>query len=180
MTRARLFKVVSIVTLALVSCGKGESTDQKSAGSGAGDQYIARSKATEAVELVKKMALGARAYYQEEQFGGDLSGAVAAHQFPLPSAGPVPALGACCQQGGQCQPSAAQWADPPWVALMFSVDDPHYYSYQYRVADDGKSITASAYGDLDCDGSYSTFELTVTASGDDATIGPLHQTDQLE
>ncbi len=176
MTRTRLVIAVSIAIFALASCGKSE--EKKGAPRSAGDEYIAKSKATEAVEMIKKLALGARAYYQEEQFSG--LGEVAPRQFPAPGAGPVPALGACCEQGGKCQPSAAAWADMPWVALMFSVDDPHYYSYAYRVADDGKSITASAYGDLDCDGTYSTFEMTVTADGDDATLGPLAKHDELE
>ena len=63
-------------------------------------------------------------------------------------------------------PDASLWAVEPWVSLQFSVDDPHYYSYQYEVAADGKSFTVRALGDLDCDGQYSTFEMTGQAGPD--------------
>lgn len=36
---------------------------------------------------------------------------------------------------------------------MFSLDDPHYYSYGYTVSSDGQRFTARANGDVDCDGS---------------------------
>jgi hypothetical protein len=60
--------------------------------------------------------------------------------------------------------------------LQFSVDDPHYYSYAYKV--DGKKFTVSAYGDLDCDGEYSTFEMSGDAEG--KTKAKLEVTKELE
>ncbi len=67
-------------------------------------------------------------------------------------------------------PDPTLWQDPTWVALQFSVDDPHYYSYAYEVngnaapgsqapTDGSNNYTAYAYGDLDCDGNYSTFAM---------------------
>lgn len=36
--------------------------------------------------------------------------------------------------------------------------DPHYYSYALEV--DGDRFTAKAVGDLDCDGTFSTYTLS--------------------
>jgi hypothetical protein len=125
----------------------------------------AKTRTTEATQMVKKLYDGARAYYMDGSSGAAaLGGARMAAQFPEPSAGPVPPLGTCCkQEGRQCQPAAQLWTDEVWVALQFSVDDPHYYSYEYKVdnkAKGGPTFTVSAYGDLDCDGVYSTFRMT--------------------
>jgi type II secretory pathway pseudopilin PulG len=47
-----------------------------------------------------------------------------------------------------------------WEALSFSIPDPHTFSYQYLSAGQGTaaSFTARAVGDLDGDGTESTFE----------------------
>jgi type II secretory pathway pseudopilin PulG len=82
-------------------------------------------------------------------------------QYPLaPEAVVAPALGTCCNRGsmGKCPPDPSLWEGPPWDALRFSVDDPHYFYYSYQ--SDGTGFTARAYGDLDCDGTMSTFTVT--------------------
>lgn len=114
-------------------------------------------KTAEARELLKKLHDGARQYYLDTPQPGPEP---VPAQFPSPSVGPTPPLGACCKQGGTCRPESAQWMHPTWEALHFSVDDPHHYSYEYIVEDKFSSFRARAYGDLDCDGVYSTFELT--------------------
>jgi hypothetical protein len=108
-------------------------------------KYIKKSKTTEARAFVRKIYSGARVHYME-------------HQKLPPSTPMTPPIGSCCQGGSdKCTPSAQQWTTPGWTALMFSVDDPHYYSYQF--VNNGTSFTARAVGDLDCDGEYSTFEM---------------------
>ncbi len=108
-------------------------------------KYIRKSKTTEARQFVRKMHDGARAHYAET---GKLPAAV----------GPTPPLGSCCKgSGDKCFPNAKLWDHPTWIALQFSVDDPHFYSYAFIT--DGDSFTVQAMGDLDCDGIYSTFEM---------------------
>ncbi len=145
-------------------------------------KYIKKSKTAEARELIYKMYQGARAYYMDPGMSaGGLQ--AAAPQFPEPSAGPTPPLGACCQAGGKCAPRASLWETAPWNALMFSVDDPHYYSYQYVVVDKQRQFVVRAFGDLDCDGEFSTFEMTGTvdpATGDVGGSPSLVRTDELE
>jgi type IV pilus assembly protein PilA len=110
-------------------------------------KYIKKSKTSEARQFVKKLYDGGRKLSLEQ--GGQLP----------PSAGPTPPLGSCCAGAaeGKCMPNPALWENPTWTALQFSVDDPHYYSYEWQT--DGKEFKVRAYGDLDCDGIYSTFEI---------------------
>jgi type IV pilus assembly protein PilA len=135
-------------------------------------KYIKKSKTTEARQFVKKIYDGARAYYMDR---GVTKGGFApiAPQFPDDISTPTPALTACCAAGDKCAPAASLWTDPSWVALQFSVDDPHYYSYNYITTDPETTFTAQAQGDLDCDAEYSLFEMygTVDPNSSDGPSG---------
>ena len=151
-------KVAMTATIAMLACacgGKDDSADRAK-------EYASKSKATEARTLLKKIGDGARMYYLEEHVEpGSLTPATP--QFPGGKVGPTPPLGACCKTAGKCAPSASQWEDPIWQALLFSIDDAHYYSYEYVAPTPKAAFTARAYGDLDCDGVYSTFEIAGTS-----------------
>jgi hypothetical protein len=126
-------------------------------------KYQKKAKSTEAVVNVKKIFMGAQAYYEE-------TGAFP----PNPAqAGAVPALGSCCSSGGKCAPNPTLWTDSTWQALKFSMDDPHVYYYEYKTAGTGKDATFSvdAYGDLDCNGVYSTFEMIGSVTPDGTVTG---------
>jgi prepilin-type N-terminal cleavage/methylation domain-containing protein len=125
-------------------------------------RYIKRSKTAEARELVRKIYDGARAYYMDSP--------IATPMFPEPSQPATPALGTCCASGGRCTPSTTYWQNQTWISLAFSVDEPAYYMYAYDVVgnpaagapvpvDGSNRYTALAYGDLDCNGIYSTFSV---------------------
>jgi hypothetical protein len=127
------------------------------------EEYMAKAKTTEAREFVKKMYDGARSYYMDPAYASATSMEALEPSFPA-SVGPTPPKGTCCKgEGGKgkCAPDQALWSKDSWVALQFSVDDPHYYSYEFQSQEkDGvKSFTVYAYGDLDCDGEYSTFSM---------------------
>jgi hypothetical protein len=66
----------------------------------------------------------------------------------------------CCKQpGGKC-PS---WLwNGAWTALNFAIDDPFYFHYMYTSSGTEReaTFTASAFGDLDCDDEWSTYERT--------------------
>jgi type IV pilus assembly protein PilA len=145
-----------------------------------------KAKTTEATTNIKKIAEGASSYYHEEMIAAGTAVPIA-RQFPgvggVAGASGVaqPALAAvhpCCPN--KCAPSSVLWTDQVWQQLKFSMDDPHYYSYGYdhdQVAaptggnapiataitlGDGTTPTeyfiADAVGDLNCDGTFSTFE----------------------
>ncbi|MBI4509510.1 MAG: hypothetical protein HY698_07720 [Deltaproteobacteria bacterium] len=107
-------------------------------------KYIRKSKTTEAVFFVKRIYDGARAYYEENK------------KFPKSGTSQPP--GSCCKfAGGKCVPDAKIWEASPWKELMFSMDDPHFFTYEF--VSEATGFTARALGDLDCDGEYSTYEM---------------------
>jgi type IV pilus assembly protein PilA len=159
-----------------------------------------RAKTTEATINIKKMADGAVAYYHNEA-NKPGSAVPIAKQFPDQPAVPTePALGACCGGGlTKCAPNPALWVDSSWQSLAFSMDDPHYYSYSYtrdvasvasgatpQVLADGTTPTefffASANGDLNCDGVYSTFEImgAITKDNSVTTSAGIYSAAELE
>lgn len=106
---------------------------------------------------LKKLYDGARAYYQAPP-----ANAAQERTFPATIA-MTPEAGACCKQADRtCQPDAAAWEAPTWRALAFSMDGPHQYSYEFTSTGAGKSarFVIRATGDLDCDGTFATFEVT--------------------
>jgi type IV pilus assembly protein PilA len=122
-------------------------------------KYIKKSKTTEARQFVKKIYDGARAYYMDQNYQRGSFNTIP-KQFPASAAaGLTPSSPtACCEK---CAPDANLWTDETWVVLQFSVDDPHYYAYNYQLSGAATvgPYTASAQGDLDCDGQTSTFEM---------------------
>jgi len=123
-------------------------------------KYIRKSKTTEARDHLRRSYEQARVYYFET-FGARNAGGFVRHQFPATVQ--MTPVSTCCQADGsnKCPPNAAQWSDPTWVALHFSLDDPHYYRYEFISSGAGTQaeFTTRASGDLDCDGIESTFEM---------------------
>ena len=121
-------------------------------------KYIRRSKTTEAAMNIRKLYDASVAYYASER--ATSTGSILAKQFPT-TVGPSPAVGFCCTNAGKkCAPNNGLWTSTSWKSLNFSVDDPFYYSYKYTSSgtDTGSKFSADAYGDLNCNGTYSTFE----------------------
>lgn len=125
-------------------------------------KYMKKSKTAEASQFLKKMSDSARTHYAVPPMDdASLALGAQAHAFPA-SVGPTPPLGTCCATGDKCIPTADTWQHPTWQALDFAMHGPHYYSYEFKseINEEGvASYTALAYGDLDCDGVYSTFSL---------------------
>ena len=147
-------------------------------------KYIRRSKTTEATMNIRKLYDSSVTYFEAEHAAQ--AGGLLARQFPTAQAF-TPAQGTCCGNTGQkCDPStyAASWANVNWTALNFSVDDPFYYSYQY---DSGGSeataqFTASASGDLNCDGKiFSMFQrVGFVQNGNVSGGGGLYMVNEIE
>ncbi|MCC6997463.1 MAG: hypothetical protein IT370_22800 [Deltaproteobacteria bacterium] len=135
----------ALLLLATVStgCEKKQSPD-------AGERYIRRSKSIEAQVNLQQIYRRVKTFWEVE--------------LRLPPAAPLrPAAGSCCRQPGQqCPPEAAP---PPWDELGDPFVEAHRYSYEFIPGPDGPnaSFKVRAVGDLDCDGTLSTYELSVTA-----------------
>ena len=88
---------------------------------------------------------------------------------------------ACCDDGSRsdrkCPPDPAIWTsgDPAapntWDELNFTVDEPHYFQYAYTGADPGpdQAVSATATGDLDCDGTTVVYTLNAAYSSGNPT-----------
>ena len=84
------------------------------------------------------------------------TGKVRPPQLP-PSVALSPAQSACKDGQPVKHPvDAVPWSGPGWAALAF--EPRSAFRYQYAWVTDGKTFTARAIGDLDCDGVTSTFE----------------------
>lgn len=120
-------------------------------------KYMRTAKTAEAPDALRKIVNGAKVYWHSPSHPGVDP---IPHQIPAPSQGPTPALGTCCADGGKCTPVAANWDTDVWEALAFSMDDSHHYMYSYLATDELQGqFTARAQGDLDCDFTYSKFEI---------------------
>lgn len=134
-------------------------------------KYIGAAKTAEAKNTIGAISSGAMAAYEREQLVG---GKLVTNRF-CATARPVPASMAAVK-GMKYQPSSAPGADfntgdadTGWECLKFTMTTPIYYRYQYHqgsgylapsVAPGPKGFEASAQGDLDGDGTPSTFART--------------------
>jgi type IV pilus assembly protein PilA len=119
-------------------------------------KYIKRSKTTEATMNVRKLFDASVTYFSAEH--ATSAGSILAARFPT-TAVALPTIAAIGDQKILTPP--ASWdAVPTWVSLSFSVSDPSYFAYQYDAngsTTNNAKFTASAFGNLDGDGTYSTF-----------------------
>ncbi len=133
-------------------------------------KYIRKSKTVEAAEALDKIKVGAREYYVVDHWSS--GGTLVAKQFPN-SVTSVPGT-PCCDK---CLNASSQWDDNGWDSLKFGLTEPHYYNYDFNSggATNSAKYTAVAIGDLDCDTTYSTFEIrgSVDSEGAVVTVGPI-------
>ncbi len=131
-------------------------------------KYRRRAKTSEAIDELDKIYKGAAVYFMNQRIGRD--GSKLPCQFPAPTV-MIPPLGPngehpCCSSkydtdgNGRCDVFPGSWNTPTWAALSFMMTDQHQYAYAFDSSgtlSDAK-MTATAYGDLDCDGVWSTFQ----------------------
>lgn len=140
-----------------------------------------KSKVAEAQLHLRELTKSMQMVLEIEQIGPD--GAITFGQPPTTAAPPTPPLGTCCAgEQKKCAADPSVWAVEPWQTLKFQLTDPHYFSYEYIPASDGRSFTFKAHGDLDCDGEYMV--LSVAGRWDEAlgqsVIDPIVEPSTLE
>lgn len=121
--------------------------------------YTKRSKKTEAALQLNKLAKNAKRAYVETS------------TYP-PGSAPLTPPEPCCGKPNNHCPAVPELyaANPTWRALDFEIDEPTLFQYSYSASPDGQSFVAKAVGDLDCDGTFITYELRGTAvNGNPAT-----------
>lgn len=134
--------------------------------------YVRRAKTAEATANVRAITSGVVSAYEMERVSID--GSAISHV--LPSA--LPATPAIPGRQRQAWPAIA---DPGWATLGFAPAEPVYYSYEYTPDADGRGFVVRARGDLDGDGTLSSFETRgrVDASGE-LVIDPIAITHEIE
>lgn len=137
-------------------------------------KYINRSKTSEARVQLAKMVDSASAYFMEEHVTRD-GLALPPHGCPNDGrlkgdAGITPPLSVKCSDGtsGKCVVGsdgyeAKQWENPVWEGLNFAMEEGHYFHYNFKWENSATGygscqFTAQAFGDLDGDGVFSTYE----------------------
>lgn len=123
-------------------------------------KHMRKAKTVEATDALDKINKGAKSYFQAEHYAQDGS-KVLPKQFPASKA--LTPTATCCSSDTQkCPASANDWNDNTWQSLSFQMSADHYYQYQFdNTGGEGKAATytATAQGDLDCDGVVSTYKF---------------------
>lgn len=143
-------------------------------------KYIANAKTAEARMAVGRIAKDASAAYNKENMGtsvlalagtSSLSNALCLDSTTVPDKDKI--------KGKKYQSSPADWGgnqSEGWACLHFSMQDPQYFMYTYKRADES-TFSAIANGDLNGDETLSTFSLAGavqqgTSGGKVVTIAP--------
>ncbi len=151
-------------------------------------KYLRRSKTAEARVGLAQLFDAVAVFFDEERIrDGEVTlvepdGPATFHRCPsdgrlIGEVGPTPPLSLRCGEGpnGMCVPVSGEprgpgeysvklWDDDPvWRELNFVRDQPHAFHYALRWANDPRgfgscTFTAQAFGDLDDDGLFSTYE----------------------
>ena len=146
-------------------------------------RYVKKSRTAEASGHLNKMWSGSVAYYEADH--ADTAGVLKSKQFPG-ATGPQEAT--CCgpgNPGDKCPGSSTIYDNAVWVALNFNIPDPHHFRPIYDSAATGTSavFTAKANADLDCDGTFSTFQRqgkVNASSGDVEAAGAAYVDKEIE
>lgn len=122
----------------------------------AAEMGVAKPKAPEAVGELARLAKAAKAAF------------LAKGAFPTGKVGPVPATGCCAGGNYTCAVTDVWKTDPVWQALDFHIDERSHFQYAYE--SDGKTFTATAVGDLDCDETKITYTMRGAGAGSDVKM----------
>jgi type IV pilus assembly protein PilA len=144
-------------------------------------RYITSAKTAEARAAVGRMAKDASSAYAREHMASAVMGlknsTAVANRFCTSAEASVPAAKTAIA-GKKYQSSPAEWQegsdDQGWRCLKFSMEDPQYFMYSYTnegaTGRDGDSFAATANGDLNGDGSLSTFQLAGEIDSEDGHL----------
>jgi prepilin-type N-terminal cleavage/methylation domain-containing protein len=133
-------------------------------------RYVKKSRTSEAVGHLNKEWAGSLTYYESDHI--QAGGTALPKQFPGATAGLANGGKECgCSTGGRCAGGDTVWGkDGVWLALNFSLPDPHNYLPRYASANTGSSaiLTAQATGDLNCNSTTSNFSRQgqINSNGD--------------
>jgi prepilin-type N-terminal cleavage/methylation domain-containing protein len=132
-------------------------------------RYVKKSRTAEAVGHLNKEWAGSLTYYETDHI--TTGGTMLPKQFPGAKAKWAFASECGCLTGSRCPGGSVQWGtDAVWMALNFSLPDPHNYLPGYSGSATGASATFTAYakGDLNCNKTLAEFSRqgAINSNGD--------------
>jgi len=146
-------------------------------------KYMANAKSAEARNSLGQLAKDASSAYSREHMAAailaDGSAAGVSNQICGAATATIPA--ALASVGGKkYQSAASEWdggdKDNGWQCLKFSMAEPQYYMYGYAATlvsvGEGSVFTATAQGDLDGDGTPSTFTMNGKVRSQQVVVSP--------
>ena len=115
-------------------------------------RYVKRSKTSEATGNISKIYQGELTYFQQSQERSTAATflTAAANPSDIPTASKYAA-------------NNTIWHTGNWADIGFGLDSAHYY--QYAATGSSTTFSATAIGDLDGDGTQSTFQRTGQLNG---------------
>jgi type IV pilus assembly protein PilA len=122
-------------------------------------RYLKHAKTAEATRSLGAIESGARQQYSRETPWGDPNSQMWVHTF-CPTDGPTPTVPPMASKAPFVP---GQWDTPGWACLKFVMTGPTFYSYEYTSNSQlgtAAQYVASAYGDLDGNGTNSTFRVS--------------------
>lgn len=134
-------------------------------------KYLNNAKTAEAREGIGRIAKDASSAYTRENMAAtvmNLGGVAGVSNRLCASANKAVPDGIGNVKGQKYQSKPSEWADGDqvtgWQCLKFSMQDPQYFMYNYTAAaptaqDESNTFSATAQGDLNGDGTPSTFTL---------------------
>lgn len=134
-------------------------------------KHLRRTRTVEAVWILDRVKVGARDYFVTDHWTS--AGQVPPRQFPG-QVNQVPVTGPCCTP---CVTPQTVWDSQGWDPLKFGLVEPHRYAVTFTTNSHSTLATyvARAVGDLDCDGTTSTFEVRgyIDGEGEVVAAGPI-------
>jgi prepilin-type N-terminal cleavage/methylation domain-containing protein len=121
-------------------------------------RYVRKARTSEAVGHLNKEWAGSLAYYESDHTVA--FGKVLTKEFPGPSATWASTTECGCMTGAACPGNNSVWnSDAVWIALSFSMPDPHHYMPGYSASGTGSAakFTAFSKGDLNCNRTLAEF-----------------------
>lgn len=154
-------------------------------------KYTASAKSAEAKNSLGQLTKDASAAYSREHMApgilADKAAAGVSNAICKSAKESVPKA-ITSVQGQKYQSAAAEWddgdKDTGWACLKFSMAEPQYYMYNYQTTvwtgADGDKFDATAKGDLDGDGTPSTFTMKGEVRSQQVVVSPTIEEDHPE
>jgi type IV pilus assembly protein PilA len=143
-------------------------------------KYLANAKTAEARNSLGQLAKDAAAAAEREKGTTAILAASGLSTLMRSFCGSATSVPGTVPGGQKYQSSKADWnsgdAQNGWQCLKFSMEEPQYYQYGYAATPSTSAVSggflATANGDLNGDGVFSTFSVTGSAENGTIAISP--------